>query len=39
VLIDPLGCCEERRHDSREEIIQQILSVFDPSATEPQPTR
>jgi 2,4-dienoyl-CoA reductase-like NADH-dependent reductase (Old Yellow Enzyme family) len=39
VLVNPLGCYEERRYDSREEMIQQILSVFEPSPTAPQPTR
>ncbi len=36
VLINPLGCYEERRYGSREEMIAQILSVFEPSASEPQ---
>ena len=30
VLENPLGCYEERRYGSREEMIAEILSVFDP---------
>jgi 2,4-dienoyl-CoA reductase (NADPH2) len=30
VIENPLGCYEESRFSSREEMIQQILSVFDP---------
>ena len=30
VLMDPLGCYDERRFDSREQMIEQVLSVFDP---------
>ncbi len=29
---NPVGCYEESRFDSREEMIRQILSVFDPPA-------
>ena len=29
-LENPLGCYEESRYDSREEMIRQILSVYDP---------
>jgi len=36
VLINPLGCYEERRYGSREEMIAQILSVFDVSARKQQ---
>jgi 2,4-dienoyl-CoA reductase (NADPH2) len=27
---NPLGCYEESRFDSREEMVAQIMSVFDP---------
>jgi 2,4-dienoyl-CoA reductase (NADPH2) len=30
VVENPLGCYDERRFDSREEMIKQILSVYDP---------
>ncbi len=30
VLENPLGCYEESRYSSREEMIRQVLSVFDP---------
>jgi 2,4-dienoyl-CoA reductase (NADPH2) len=30
VVENPLGCYDERRFDSREEMIAQILSVYDP---------
>lgn len=30
VLENPLGCYEESRYGSREEMIRQVLSVFDP---------
>jgi 2,4-dienoyl-CoA reductase (NADPH2) len=30
VLENPLGCYEESRFASREEMIQEILSVFEP---------
>jgi 2,4-dienoyl-CoA reductase (NADPH2) len=29
---DPLGCYEERRYDSREEMVREILSVYDTTA-------
>ena len=31
VIENPLGCYEESRFDSREQMIQQILSVFEPA--------
>lgn len=31
VIENPLGCYEESRYDSREQMIQQILSVFEPA--------
>jgi 2,4-dienoyl-CoA reductase (NADPH2) len=27
---NPLGCYDERRFDSREEMVRQIMSVYDP---------
>jgi hypothetical protein len=30
VLENPLGCYDERRYESREAMIQEIYSVFDP---------
>jgi 2,4-dienoyl-CoA reductase (NADPH2) len=30
VLENPLGCYDESRYSSREEMIAEILSVFDP---------
>ena len=30
VIENPLGCYEERRFDSREEMIRQVMSVYDP---------
>ncbi len=30
VLVHPLGCYEEKRYDSREEMIEQVMSVYDP---------
>jgi 2,4-dienoyl-CoA reductase-like NADH-dependent reductase (Old Yellow Enzyme family) len=30
VLMHPLGCYEEKRFDSREEMIEQVMSVYDP---------
>jgi 2,4-dienoyl-CoA reductase-like NADH-dependent reductase (Old Yellow Enzyme family) len=30
VVENPLGCYDERRYDSRDEMIAQIMSVFDP---------
>jgi 2,4-dienoyl-CoA reductase-like NADH-dependent reductase (Old Yellow Enzyme family) len=43
VVENPLGCYDERRYDSREEMIAQILSVYDPpdytALTEPRPGR
>jgi 2,4-dienoyl-CoA reductase-like NADH-dependent reductase (Old Yellow Enzyme family) len=29
-LENPLGCYEERRYDSREEMVREILSVYEP---------
>jgi hypothetical protein len=29
-LENPLGCYDERRFDSRDEMIRQILSVYEP---------
>jgi 2,4-dienoyl-CoA reductase-like NADH-dependent reductase (Old Yellow Enzyme family) len=34
VLMHPLGCYEEKRFDSREEMIDQVMSVFHPAAFE-----
>ena len=31
VVENPLGCYEEARYDSRERMIQQIMSVFEPA--------
>lgn len=31
VLESPLGCYDERRYESREEMIREVYSVFDPS--------
>jgi 2,4-dienoyl-CoA reductase (NADPH2) len=46
VVENPLGCYDERRYDSREEMIAEIMSVYDPppyvgagAATEPAVTR
>jgi len=30
VLQNPIGCYEESRFDSREQMIHEIMSVFDP---------
>jgi 2,4-dienoyl-CoA reductase-like NADH-dependent reductase (Old Yellow Enzyme family) len=30
-LKNPLGCYEERRYDSREEMVREIMSVFEPA--------
>jgi 2,4-dienoyl-CoA reductase (NADPH2) len=30
LLEDPLGCYDERRFDSREEMLREIYSVYDP---------
>jgi 2,4-dienoyl-CoA reductase (NADPH2) len=30
VIENPLGCYDQRRYDSREEMIAQVMSVFDP---------
>jgi 2,4-dienoyl-CoA reductase (NADPH2) len=32
IIMNPIGCYEERRYSSREEMVRQILSVFDPDA-------
>lgn len=32
VLMNPLGCYEEKRFESREEMIDQVMSVFHPPA-------
>jgi 2,4-dienoyl-CoA reductase-like NADH-dependent reductase (Old Yellow Enzyme family) len=32
LLESPLGCYDERRYDSREEMLREIYSVFDPPA-------
>jgi hypothetical protein len=32
VLEQPLGCYDERRFGSREEMIRELYSVFDPPA-------
>ncbi len=37
VVENPLGCYDERRFDSREEMIAQILSVYDPPPYVAQP--
>jgi hypothetical protein len=31
---NPLGCYEESRFDSREEMVRQIMSVFQPQPYE-----
>jgi 2,4-dienoyl-CoA reductase-like NADH-dependent reductase (Old Yellow Enzyme family) len=31
----PLGCYEESRFDSREEMVREIMSVYEPSAPVP----
>ena len=33
VLENPLGCYDERRYDSREEMVAEILSVFEGTHT------
>ncbi len=30
VLENPIGCYEESRFDTREDMLRQIMSVFDP---------
>jgi hypothetical protein len=30
-VVNPLGCYDERRFDSREQMIEQILSVYRPA--------
>ena len=30
-IANPLGCYDERRFDSRDEMIQEIMSVFHPN--------
>jgi 2,4-dienoyl-CoA reductase-like NADH-dependent reductase (Old Yellow Enzyme family) len=35
LLEDPLGCYEESRFDSREEMLREIYSVYDPPAYTP----
>jgi hypothetical protein len=35
VIANPLGCYEESRFDSREDMIAQIMSVFEPLPEEP----
>jgi len=30
-VANPLGCYDERRFDSRQEMIEQVLSVYQPS--------
>ncbi len=37
VTENPLGCYEEDRFDSREEMIEQILSVYEPAPFSPDP--
>ena len=37
VLVNPLGCYEEARYDSRAEMVAEILSVFDPAALDHAP--
>ena len=32
VLMHPLGCYEEKRYDSHEQMIEQVMSVYDPPA-------
>jgi 2,4-dienoyl-CoA reductase-like NADH-dependent reductase (Old Yellow Enzyme family) len=39
VLVNPLGCYEEARYGSREEMIAEILSVFESPIEEAAPTR
>ena len=31
VIQNPIGCYEEKRFDSREEMIEQVMSVFEPA--------
>src|SRR4030095_17068507 len=35
VLENPLGCYEESRFDSREQMLRQVMSVFEPPADRP----
>ncbi len=37
-VMNPLGCYEESRFKSREDMVQQILSVFDPAPFRPAAT-
>jgi 2,4-dienoyl-CoA reductase-like NADH-dependent reductase (Old Yellow Enzyme family) len=34
VLENPLGCYDERRYGSREEMVREILSVYEPAGSE-----
>ena len=36
---NPLGCYDERRFDSREEMVRQIMSVYEPYTPPTRPTR
>jgi hypothetical protein len=37
VVENPLGCYEQSRFKTREEMVAQIMSVFDPPAFTDQP--
>ena len=37
VLMNPLGCYEERRFDSREQMIDQVMSVYRPAVVPGEP--
>jgi 2,4-dienoyl-CoA reductase-like NADH-dependent reductase (Old Yellow Enzyme family) len=39
LLESPLGCYDERRYDSREEMLREIYSVYDPPAFVESPQR
>jgi 2,4-dienoyl-CoA reductase (NADPH2) len=39
VLMHPLGCYEEKRFDSHEAMIEQVMSVYRPAASEEDATR
>jgi 2,4-dienoyl-CoA reductase-like NADH-dependent reductase (Old Yellow Enzyme family) len=38
VLMNPLGCYEERRFDSREQMIDQVMSVYRPAVVPGEPS-
>jgi hypothetical protein len=37
VVENPLGCYDQSRYETREEMVAQIMSVFDPPAFAGQP--